>query len=247
MLEQRDYILRLIAMAGDMVRRAMERVRGGQPAEALEMLEQAVQRLANTSPRLVERLTPEGLVTFLGAGGPPDPRVAASLADALDARADALDALGRAAESELARSQAAALRRSVEHESDGPAGRRGRLVACILKTTRGRGARGEGRAARAAAAFLETHCDEDVPLSRLAAEVGVSPAHLQRTFTRVFGHSPKQHQTGLRVEALKSVSAAANAWTPGFRRGSGRVAASTRQPGDASGWRPGPTEAAATG
>lgn len=119
MLEQRDYILRLIAMAGDMVRRAMERVRGGQPAEALEMLEQAVQRLANTSPRLLERLTPEGLVTFLGAGGPPDPRVAATLADALDARADALDALGRAAESELARAQAAALRRSVEHESDG--------------------------------------------------------------------------------------------------------------------------------
>lgn len=59
------------------------------------------------------------------------------------------------------------------------------------------------RAAVAAAAFLETHLDEDVPLSRLAAEVGVSPAHLQRTFTRVFGHSPKQHQTGLRVEALK--------------------------------------------
>lgn len=59
------------------------------------------------------------------------------------------------------------------------------------------------RAAVAAAAFLETHLDEDVPLSRLAAEVGVSPAHLQRTFTRVFGHSPKQHQTGLRVDALK--------------------------------------------
>ena len=119
MLEQRDYILRLIAMAGDMVRRAMERIRGGQPAEALEMLEQAVQRLANTSPRLLERLTPEGLVTFLGAGGPPDPRVAATLADALDARADALDALGRADETGLARAQADALRRSVEHESDG--------------------------------------------------------------------------------------------------------------------------------
>lgn len=125
MLQERDYILRLIAMAGEMVRRAMERVRGGQPAEALEMLEQAVQRLANTSPELVARLTPEGLVTFLGAGGPPDPRVASSLAEALDARAEALAALGRAGESGLARAQADALRASAgpaAHESDGTTG-----------------------------------------------------------------------------------------------------------------------------
>ncbi len=122
-LEQQDYILRLIAMAGDMVRKAMERIRGGQPAEALEMLEQAVQRLANTSPDLIARLTPEGLVTFLGAGGTPDPRVSAALAEALDARADALAALGRAAGAELARAQAYALRESAradasEQESD---------------------------------------------------------------------------------------------------------------------------------
>ena len=39
MLQERDYILRLIAMSGEMVRRAMERIRGGQPAEALKMLE----------------------------------------------------------------------------------------------------------------------------------------------------------------------------------------------------------------
>lgn len=60
-----------------------------------------------------------------------------------------------------------------------------------------------GRVALAAAAFIESHLDEDVSLARLAAEVGVSPSHLQRTFTRVFGHSPKRHQTALRVEALK--------------------------------------------
>lgn len=119
MIQERDYILRLIAMSGELVRRAMERFRGGQPAEALEILEQAVQRLANTSPRLVERLTPEGLVTFLGAGGPPDPRIAGSLADALDARADALAALGRAGESGTARAQASALRASVQHDPDG--------------------------------------------------------------------------------------------------------------------------------
>jgi hypothetical protein len=123
MFEERDYILRLIAMSGEMVRRAMERVRGGQPSEALEILEQAVQHLVNTSPQLVARLTPEGLVTFLGAGGSPDPRLAASLAEALDARADALSALGRPAESDLAQAQARALRAAAQHESDGAAGR----------------------------------------------------------------------------------------------------------------------------
>jgi len=59
------------------------------------------------------------------------------------------------------------------------------------------------QAALAAAAYIESHLEEDVSLARLAAVVGLSPSHLQRTFTRVFGHSPKQHQTGLRVEALK--------------------------------------------
>jgi hypothetical protein len=109
-LQERDYILRLIAMSGEMIRRAMERVRGGQPSEALEILEQAVQHLANTSPELVARLTPEGLVTFLGGGRTLDPRQATSLAEALDARAEALAALARAVESDLARAQAGALR-----------------------------------------------------------------------------------------------------------------------------------------
>jgi len=121
-LEQQDYILRLIAMAGDMVRRAMERVRGEQPAEALDLLDEAVRRLANTSPRLVERLTPEGLVTFLGAGGSPDPRVAATLAEALETRAEALAALGSGEGSDLARAQAAALRAFFAHDSDGAPG-----------------------------------------------------------------------------------------------------------------------------
>jgi hypothetical protein len=113
-VEERDYILRLIAMAGEMVRRALERLHAGRPAEALEQLETAVQRLANTSPDLVARLTPEGLVTFLGAGGPLDPRIAGTLADALDARGSALEALGEGASSALALAQARALRVAAE-------------------------------------------------------------------------------------------------------------------------------------
>jgi hypothetical protein len=102
-VEERDYIMRLIAMAGEMVRRA------------LEQLETAVQRLANTSPDLVARLTPDGLVTFLGAGGPLDPRIAGTLADALEARGSALEALGQDTAAALALAQARALREAAKN------------------------------------------------------------------------------------------------------------------------------------
>jgi AraC family transcriptional regulator of adaptative response/methylated-DNA-[protein]-cysteine methyltransferase len=52
--------------------------------------------------------------------------------------------------------------------------------------------------------YIDTHVDEPLPLARLAREAGVSPAHLQRTFTRVVGLSPRQYQEQLRVGALKS-------------------------------------------
>src|SRR5215216_1953427 len=53
-------------------------------------------------------------------------------------------------------------------------------------------------------AYIDGHADEPLPLVRLAREAGVSPAHLQRTFTRVLGLSPKQYQEQRRVDALKS-------------------------------------------
>ena len=52
--------------------------------------------------------------------------------------------------------------------------------------------------------YIDLHVDEPLPLMRLAREAGVSPAHLQRTFTRVVGLSPKQYQEQRRVGALKS-------------------------------------------
>jgi AraC family transcriptional regulator of adaptative response/methylated-DNA-[protein]-cysteine methyltransferase len=52
--------------------------------------------------------------------------------------------------------------------------------------------------------YIDAHADEPLPLVRLAREAGVSPAHLQRTFTRVVGLSPKQYQESKRVGALKS-------------------------------------------
>ena len=52
--------------------------------------------------------------------------------------------------------------------------------------------------------YIDRHVDEPLPLVRLAREAGVSPAHLQRTFTGVVGLSPKQYQEQRRVGVLKS-------------------------------------------
>src|SRR3954468_13207663 len=52
--------------------------------------------------------------------------------------------------------------------------------------------------------YIDAHADEPLPLERLAREGGVSPAHLQRTFTRIVGLSPRQYQEQRRVGALKS-------------------------------------------
>lgn len=57
---------------------------------------------------------------------------------------------------------------------------------------------------RDVAAHIEAHAEEALTLDMLAHISGVSPAHLQRTFTRVFGMSPKRYQTALRVESLKA-------------------------------------------
>ena len=53
-------------------------------------------------------------------------------------------------------------------------------------------------------AYIDAHGDEPLPLAHLAREAGVSPAHLQRTFTRVVGLSPRQYQEQRRVDALKT-------------------------------------------
>ena len=52
--------------------------------------------------------------------------------------------------------------------------------------------------------YIDAHADEPLPLARLAREAGASPAHLQRTFVRVVGLSPRQYQEQLRVGALKT-------------------------------------------
>ena len=57
---------------------------------------------------------------------------------------------------------------------------------------------------RTLADYIAAHADESLPLTRLAAKAGLSPAHLQRTFKAVIGVSPKEYQAGLRLERFKA-------------------------------------------
>jgi AraC family transcriptional regulator of adaptative response/methylated-DNA-[protein]-cysteine methyltransferase len=57
--------------------------------------------------------------------------------------------------------------------------------------------------ARAARDHLEAHLDETVTLAELAAQVGGSPHHLQRTFKRWFGVSPRQYVNARRLERFR--------------------------------------------
>jgi AraC family transcriptional regulator of adaptative response/methylated-DNA-[protein]-cysteine methyltransferase len=55
-----------------------------------------------------------------------------------------------------------------------------------------------------ATTWIDAHVEERVTLPRLAAALGVSPGHLQRTFTRVTGVSPRMYAAARRLELAKS-------------------------------------------
>jgi AraC family transcriptional regulator of adaptative response/methylated-DNA-[protein]-cysteine methyltransferase len=61
------------------------------------------------------------------------------------------------------------------------------------------GSEAEDRVKRARC-YLDDHADEPITLRRLAAHVGLSPFHVQRTFTRLVGLSPKAYQDAKRME-----------------------------------------------
>jgi len=61
------------------------------------------------------------------------------------------------------------------------------------------------RAVQRAIAFLESHGDEPVPLAALARVAGLSPFHLQRTFKKLVGVSPKRYADAQRADRLKAL------------------------------------------
>src|SRR4051812_23795330 len=52
--------------------------------------------------------------------------------------------------------------------------------------------------------YIEQHADKVLTLTDLAFQVGMSPFHLQRTFKRLVGVSPRAYQDTLRVTTFKS-------------------------------------------
>jgi AraC family transcriptional regulator, regulatory protein of adaptative response / methylated-DNA-[protein]-cysteine methyltransferase len=60
------------------------------------------------------------------------------------------------------------------------------------------------RRIRIAREYLEQHWDETVTLDRLGEVVQMSPYHLQRTFKRVLGVTPKAFASARRLERMKS-------------------------------------------
>ena len=52
--------------------------------------------------------------------------------------------------------------------------------------------------------YLDRHFDEPVKLDVLGREVGMSPHHLQRTFKKTYGLTPKEYQDVLRLQRLKT-------------------------------------------
>lgn len=59
-------------------------------------------------------------------------------------------------------------------------------------------------AVRRACAYIEAHASEPLVLKTLAAHVGLSPAHFQRTFTRVAGISPRAYQEAVRAGRFRA-------------------------------------------
>ena len=60
------------------------------------------------------------------------------------------------------------------------------------------------RRVRTAQRYLDEHLDETVTLERLGEAVGLSPYHLQRTFKRVTGVSPRAWTGARRMERMKT-------------------------------------------
>lgn len=52
--------------------------------------------------------------------------------------------------------------------------------------------------------YIESHLDEGVKLAELGVREGISPHHLQRTFKRALGITPRQYADARRLASLKS-------------------------------------------
>ncbi|MCP3903118.1 MAG: bifunctional DNA-binding transcriptional regulator/O6-methylguanine-DNA methyltransferase Ada [Planctomycetes bacterium] len=96
------------------------------------------------------------------------------------------------------------------------------------------------QAVERARAYLASKPNERVTLADLARVCEMSPAHLQRTFKRLIGVTPRRYHQALRVEAFRADSRAGRSvLDAGFHAGFGSSRALYEQAGDALGMTPG--------
>ena len=91
----------------------------------------------------------------------------------------------------------------------------------------------EAPLAERARALIDAAAGAGVPLARLASELAVSPAHLQRTFTKALGMSPRVYAERIRGERMRQLLRAGHRVTSatydaGFNSSSRAYASSTR-------------------
>ena len=51
--------------------------------------------------------------------------------------------------------------------------------------------------------YIENHAEEKLSLSRLSKNFNLSATHLQKSFKRIHGVSPKEYQNAIRIKRLK--------------------------------------------
>lgn len=96
-----------------------------------------------------------------------------------------------------------ALRKNVEFYADPDSAEAAGFRACKRCDPRSADSAVDRTIAKARV-YLDAHVDDAPSLSALAKAVGMSPSHLQRTFKREVGVSPRQYSAALRAHHLKS-------------------------------------------
>lgn len=96
-----------------------------------------------------------------------------------------------------------ALRVNVRFFADGGAAEAAGFRAC-KRCEPSSAASATSRVISRARAYLDAHVDEQPALATLAKAVGMSASHLQRTFKREVGVSPRQYAAALRADRLKA-------------------------------------------
>ncbi len=96
---QSDYILRMIEMVGQAIRRIVSALREQRPNEATGIAGEAVSEIMGVAPDTLDRLSGPSIVTLLSFGGAVDGFKAHMVGELLYARADAYRDAGLAIES----------------------------------------------------------------------------------------------------------------------------------------------------